>query len=117
MKIFWVTVILVLMVIGFLMSDPVNRLMVLSLEGESHSGSFLGVEIGGETEAMQRRLVSLGFRETSPPQDQSCLLLKAEGDQAITRFVTDDWRNGVVCVLSENGDIRSVSWGFSPVSL
>jgi hypothetical protein len=117
MKRFLLAIVLIFAVFGFFMSDPVNRLMVFSLEGEASSGSILGVGVGEDAEAMKERLLSAGFRETSPLQDRSCLELRAMGDQGLIRFVTDDWRNGVVCVLTENGDVRSVAWGFSPISL
>lgn len=110
--------IMLLPVLGFilLVSDPVNRLMLTNIQGEVKSGTILDITVGGRVDYAQQRLSHLGFRLTSRPSSGSCLGYRSVEDQSIYRYVSDDWRNGVICIFGDNDNVTSIAWGFSPIA-
>jgi hypothetical protein len=95
--------------------DERNRLAIALPEGVLHHGSRLGVYVGQEREAAGDYLASQGLVLESSQEGGSCVRHSYPSGQQIDVYSDQSWRNGTVCLISQDARIFAVEWFFAPL--
>lgn len=93
--------------------DELTKAAIMQENRRISSGSFAGASIGDPRAQARRFFLSRGLSLSRVSRGGDCYGNRYPEEILLEVYIDDTWRNGSVCVASENGRIKELSWFYS----